>query len=429
MSNKTLIKQVDFKRISDAKMVALLSWVCTFIYFMSYMTRLNYAAVVAEISNSTQIAKELLAFPVTGLFITYGIGQLISGWLGDRIPPKWLMFFGLGLSTCMNLLLPMNTNVVYMTVVWCINGFGQALMWPPMVKILSGYLSADNYVKATFTVILGSTSGTIGVYLVAAACTYFLTWQSLFYICAAFGILGMVLCITGITKVEKYAHKHGEAVDGPVLLNGEKTTAPTATVKITGGIAAMIVVIMVAIVLQGSLRDGVTTWMPTYIKETFNLGSGASILSGVILPLFTFVCVAVVKAIFPRFIRNEVTFAGIIFAIGAVSAVILSIFPTTTPVVSIGCSALLVACMHGVNQMLICIVPGHFKKTGKISTISGLLNFATYVGAALSTYVFASLADGDNWRPVIILWVFIAAAGAAICFGLTKVWKKFTEIK
>lgn len=429
MSNKILTKQMNFKRINDPKMVALLAWVCTFIYFMSYMTRLNYAAVIPEISSDTGIAKNLLAFPVTGLFITYGIGQLISGWLGDRIQPKWLMFFGLGLSTCMNLLLPLNQNVVYMTVVWCINGFGQALMWPPMVKVLSGYLSSENYVKAAFTVILGSTSGTIGVYLVAAACTYFLTWQSLFYICSAFGLLGMVICVTGITKVERFADKYGEAVDGPVLLNGEKVEAPKATVKITSAIAIMIAVIMLAIVLQGSLRDGVTTWMPTYIKETFNLGSGSAILSGVILPLFTLVCVATVKAIFPRFIKNELTFAGIIFATGAVAAVILSIFPTTTPVISIGCSALLVACMHGVNQMLICLVPGHFKKTGKISTISGLLNFATYVGAALSTYVFASLADGDNWRPVIILWVFIAAAGSLICFGLVKAWKRFTELK
>ena len=368
----------------------------------------------------------MLSFAVTGLFITYGIGQLISGWLGDRIPPKYLMFCGLGLSTLMNLLLPLNTDVWYMTIVWCINGFGQALMWPPMVKILSGYLSSSDYVKATFTVIIGSTCGSIGVYLAASACIAIANWQTLFYVCSVFGIIGMCLCMMGIAKVEKYAEKYGTVIESEAP--SKDGVQNTSFVKITGGIVAMIVVIMVAIVLQGSLRDGVTTWLPTYIENTFNLGTAVSILSGVVLPLFTLVCVTIVKSIFPKFIKNEVTFAGIIFGIGAVAALVLALFPTSNPIISIAFSALLVACMHGVNQMLICIVPGQFRKTGKISTISGLLNFATYVGAALSTYCFAALAKDGNWRPVIFLWVFIAAAGSVICFLLTKVWKNYKDL-
>lgn len=422
----TLTKTITFKRISDNKKVKLLAYICTLIYFTSYMTRLNYAAVVAEIEKSEGIPKDMLSLAVTGLFITYGIGQLISGWLGDRIPPKYLMFSGLLLSTAMNVLLPLNTNVVYMTVVWCVNGFGQALMWPPMVKILSGYLSPENYVKATFTVIIGSTCGTIGVYLAASACIAIASWRALFYLCAIFGIIGMLLCMVGISSVEKFAEKYGEdVVLAPV--NTKDDSENSGYVKITASVGALIAAIMFAIVMQGSLRDGVTTWLPTYIENTFNLGTAMSILSGVVLPLFTLVCVATVKAIFPKFIKNELAFAGIIFGVGVVAALVLALLPTSNPVISIGCSALLVACMHGVNQLLICIVPGHFKKTGKISTISGLLNFATYVGAALSTYCFAALAKNDNWRPVILLWVFIALAGSVVCFALTKAWKNFSE--
>jgi len=425
--NNTLAGKMTFKRITDNKQIKLLTYICTLIYFTSYMTRLNYGAVVAEIERAEGIPKDMLSFAVTGLFITYGVGQLISGWLGDRIPPKYLMFCGLALSTLMNVLLPLNTNVVYMTVIWCINGFGQALMWPPIVKILSGYLSSANYVKATFTVIIGSTCGSIGVYLAASACIALANWQTLFYLCAAFGIIGMFLCMAGISKIEKYANEYGEEAEQVKV--SDDGVKHTSYVKTTGAIGAMIAVIMVAIVLQGSLRDGVTTWLPSYIENTFNLGTAASILSGVVLPLFTLACVTAVKAIFPRFIKNELAFAGIIFGIGAVAAVVLVLFPDSNPIVSILFSALLVACMHGVNQMLIAILPGQFRKTGKISTISGLLNFATYVGAALSTYCFAALAKDGNWRPVIILWVFIAAAGSLICFCLVKAWKKFKEIK
>lgn len=419
-----MLQQTRFKRISDEKYIKLLMWICSILYFSSYMTRLNYSAVVSEISHSTGIANDLLAFPTTGLFITYGVGQIISGLLGDRFSPKNLMLLGLLTSSFMNALLPLSTNPLYMTVLWCINGFGQALLWPPMVKILSGYLSNTDYVRACFVVIIGSTSGTIGIYLLAAAFTHFFNWQTLFYVCAAFGFIGVIMGYTGITKIEKFAMLHGEVSNTPHL-NGEKEEEAVPTVKMTKGIIILIITLMSAIILQGSLRDGVTTWMPSYIRETFNLGSASSILSGVIMPTLTLICLGIVKMIFPRFIKNEVAFAGIIFSISMATALILAIYPTSMPILSIGCSAIIVACMHGVNQMLICFVPRQFKKCGNISTISGLLNFATYVGSALSTYVFALLAKGNNWRPVIVLWVFISLFGALICFGLTKPWKKF----
>lgn len=425
--NSTVKKNVGFKRINDKKQVSMLVYICTLIYFTSYMTRLNYGAVVAEIERAEGIPKDMLSFAVTGLFITYGVGQLISGWLGDRVSAKYLIACGLGLSTFMNFLLPLNTNVAYMTTVWCINGFGQALIWPPMVKILSGYLSNTDYVKATFNIIIGSTCGSIGVYLAASACIAVADWKTLFFACALFGVIGVLLCILGISKIEKHAEEHGTEVEQSKT--SESGNNQTALVKINGKIVALIVIIMIAIVLMGALRDGVTTWLPTYVENTFNLGTAVSILSGVVLPLFTLVCVTAVKIIFPNFIKSEVAFAGIIFGIGALAALVLVMFPTSNPIISISCSAILVGCMHGVNQMLICVVPGQFRKTGKISTISGLLNFATYVGAALSTYGFAAIAGDGNWRPVILLWVFIAAAGSVICFGLIKSWKKFTDLK
>ena len=38
--------------------------------------------------------------------------------------------------------------------------------------------------------------------------------------------------------------------------------------------------------LQGILKDGVTTWIPTYISEVFHMGSAASIISTTVIPAF-----------------------------------------------------------------------------------------------------------------------------------------------
>jgi OPA family glycerol-3-phosphate transporter-like MFS transporter len=87
--------------------------------------------------------------------------------------------------------------------------------------------------------------------------------------------------------------------------------------------------------------------------------------------------------------------------------------------------AVVVACMHGINLMLITVVPKRFAKSGKVSTYSGLLNSCTYVGAALSTYGFAVLADHFGWSFTILTWVAVSIAGATVCLLAARPWQRF----
>ena len=88
--------------------------------------------------------------------------------------------------------------------------------------------------------------------------------------------------------------------------------------------------------------------------------------------------------------------------------------------------ALVVACMHGVNLMFISITPKRFAPLGRISTFSGVLNSCTYVGAALSTYLFARIAeiDGFGWSFNIILWAAISMVGVIISVLAALAWSK-----
>ena len=157
---------------------------CVAAYFVSYITRINYGTVLLEIVNSEGITKMSASMAVTGSFVTYGIGQLISGWLGDRIKPRYLMFIGLMVSAGMNVCVPLFSRPAAMLVFWCINGFAQALMWPPMVRLLSDYLDQDTYKKSCVWVSWGSFAGTIFLYLFAPVCIVWKGWRSLFFLCA-----------------------------------------------------------------------------------------------------------------------------------------------------------------------------------------------------------------------------------------------------
>ena len=108
------------KIISDRRMVMRLWLICAAAYFVSYLTRSNFAAVTVEIIAETGWEKSAISAVTTALFISYGIGQVISGWLGDHTRPEMLMAGGLIASAVMNLTIPFCTSISQMTVVWAV---------------------------------------------------------------------------------------------------------------------------------------------------------------------------------------------------------------------------------------------------------------------------------------------------------------------
>lgn len=409
--------------IADKKSVNVLALMCALVYFTSYVTRINYGAVVSEIVRAEGIGKEAASLAVTGLFITYGAGQLISGFLGDRISPKHLMCAGMIIASLMNFLLPLNTDPYCMLAVWCVNGFGQALMWPPIVKLMTWYMSDEDYERSTVKVLWGSSFGTVAVYLASPVFISVWGWKSLFVFCALLGILGAAVSYIGITAFERRFGK----LSAKSIKNGKEQNDADAANKSAGNFSsffAVLCAIFAAIVFQGSLRDGVTTWMPSYICETFSLGTSVSILTGVILPVFGIVSLSVTRALYEKFVHNELLLSGMFFAAAAAASGILTLFSGASPVLSVLCSTFVVGCMHGINLLLVCFVPGKFKSFGNISFISGVLNFATYVGSALSSYGFAALSDTVGWKGTIFTWCAFSLLAAVICLCTAPFWKR-----
>ncbi|MBR5223129.1 MAG: MFS transporter, partial [Clostridia bacterium] len=163
-------------------------------YFVSYLTRINYGAVISEMEATTGFSKQLLSMAVTGSFITYGAGQILTGILGDRISPKKLVRLGLIITVSMNFILPFcDFSPWLMAVVWSINGLAQAFMWPPIVKLLLSIFNKTRYTKAILRVTWGSSIATIVTYLFAPFIILTLNWKGVFFFSATCGVIMIVL--------------------------------------------------------------------------------------------------------------------------------------------------------------------------------------------------------------------------------------------
>ena len=396
---------------ADKKQARLIVFLCAAVYMISYVTRNSYNAIISEMVTSTGLTKSALSVALTGAFITYGIGQLVSGYLGDKIQPKKLIAIGLATTSVMNLLIPLCQNSLQMTIVWCLNGFSQSFMWPPMVKILFTALTREDYSDGCVKVSWGSSFGNIFVYLTAPLLIMLFGWKSVFALSAAMGILGLIFWIKLCPNIDLSPRK-----------KAEKSSSSS------GSIAFFItlVLVMLGIILQGILKDGVTTWMPSYISETYGLPNEISILSGVLLPMFSVLCYSLGNALYLK-LKNALVCSALIFTVSTIVCALLYTFSDSNAILSIAFSAVITGCMHGVNLMLIGIAPTIFAKDGNVSTYSGILNGTAYAGSAISSWLIPLVAENAGWKSTLLMWLAISAAGIAVCVGCIRLWRKIEK--
>ena len=252
------------------------------VYFASYVMRINFAVMLVKICSDMALPKTALAIVITGLTVTYGAGQIVSGFLGDRFDPRKLLTCGLSLAIVSNVTMFFCHSVPVMTVVWCINGMAHALLWPPIVRMMSMYLNDAEYSFAAVRVSWGSSAATILLYLVCPLLLYVMSWRIVMLLCAALG--GAVLALWLALNPRLL-----DPADLPTVSKDPENTSAPLQMKLPKFVYIPIAFIALGIILQGILRDGVTNWMPSFLLETFGLSEENSIVSTVILAIFTMV--------------------------------------------------------------------------------------------------------------------------------------------
>lgn len=274
---------------------------------------------MAELINEGIMTKSQAGLVGTALFICYGIGQLISGWLGDKIKPHYIILFGLLLTAACNALMSVISIYYFFVVIWGINGFAQAMLWPPMVKIMSENLSEEKYAKACTWVVAVSQFATVGVYLFVPLCIEIASWKSAFYIPSI-----IALCVSMIWWISyKKIENNGEKIQEKEVEIKESVvdTPKESIIKIF--CASGMFFVLATIILQGILRDGITSWLPTYLSESFKMETTVSILLNVVSPIFGICAVYLSGFLFRKYFRNEVLSALIYFCCALAFCVIL----------------------------------------------------------------------------------------------------------
>ncbi|MBQ8388541.1 MAG: MFS transporter [Clostridia bacterium] len=410
-----------------SKRAKAIAWLLTLVYFASYLMRKNFSVMMANICIELGVADSALGIVASALTITYGAGQVINGIIGDKIKPQLMLTIGLALAAVCNVamfLIP--TSIPAMAAVWAINGYAHAMLWPPIVRLMSMYMNSTEYGYSAVRVSWGSSIGTIVLYLGAPFLLRVMNWRSIILICAAGGvaILGAWLVL------QRRFFSETPELSVPVDDN-KKAEKKKGGIPLPAYVFIPVALIMLGIILQGMLRDGVNDWAPSFLSATYGVDEENAILFTVVPAIFSMISFSVFDLLHRKVFKNEVTCSAVIFGGAAVFAIILYLFNSFLPniVLAIAMVSLIIGCMHGINLMLITVVPKRFIKSGKVSTFSGILNACTYIGASVAVPGFAMLKEAFNndWNVAVLAWGIIATLGVAACICAVPLWRKFRK--
>lgn len=415
------------KKIASSGLTVLFIAACWMAYSFSYIGRLNFSASMADMTSSGVLLKSQAGAVTTGFFICYGCGQFLSGMLGDRINPRYLVFAGLVCSSLINFGIAMGPPLWFMIVLWSLNGFAQSLLWAPICKIVSDRVSSNRRQKACTALATTMAGGTLMAYILSAVLINAFGWKAAFISGSSATLLAAVVWITVTTKIEHEADKNGIVEEIEVKHEEEGEEVPHE--EIPTGLWQLLCVSGLTILalvggVQGVLKDCMSTWVPTFIEDMFNMGSVISILTGAFLPIFGFFGPIFTNKLMMK-TRDELSSLFILFLISSGCLAMLALFGRFSIAISIVALALTYACSLGQNMILIGTLPMYFSKLGKVSTITGTMNALCYVTTAAVSWIVGALVDRTGWTIVMAGWFVLSALAAVGTLFAKRRWNKF----
>ncbi len=407
-------------RLTDQKQVKLLFWICWAAYFTTYLGRLNYSACMVEIMNNAGWTKGAAGLVATGFFAAYGLGQLINGFAGDRFSPKAMVAVGLGASGVVNCLFPLFENANVGLVLWCVNGFVQSMVWSPLIRLVSEWMPQQQRMKACVDLNSTVPAGTLVAYGMSAALVHLGSWKMAFYASGLVLLAVAAFWVVGIDKVQKSLQPVAEPEFEAAGIPSAKRISLWKL-----ALAGAVPVCCLTLVMQGILKDGVTTWIPTFLEEQFHLPAAGAILSTTLVPIINLSGVYLASWMDKRIFKNELTSSALLFVTSTAALLALVMLPMNSAAVSLVLLALTTTFMMGVNTMLVSVLPSYYVRYGVCSSMSGILNASAYVGCSVSSYGSGVLAERYGWNGIMMVWLVCALAGAALCTLVARRWKRF----
>ena len=279
-------------------------------------------------------------------------------------------------------------------------------------------------------VVISSTvpAGTILAYLITSICSFFgAGWETPYEIAAAVGFIACAAFLLIVRKAMAVAvpedgvsdpTAEGQAAGSAVQLPGR---AILALLLSSGALFFLIPVLF-----HGMLKDGVMTWVPSILQDTYGTSDSLSTLLTILLPIVNLFGSFLAHFLFLRVFRRHHALTGAVLMLAAALPTVLLLRTSQLPLAAgVVCLSLLSMLMTAFNYVFSTLLPAAFAYCHRASTVSGVFNATIYAGSALSTYGFAEIAEHFSWSATILLWLGLTLISTVLLCLLIRPWRRF----
>ena len=396
---------VKGKNLKASTLLILLCWL---VYACSYIGKVNYAANINQVMDFYQVDHSSAGLVSTFFFFAYGVGQVFNGLFCKKYNLKWMIFSSLALSGIINLVVGLTNNFDLIKFLWLFNGLSMSVLWPSLIRLLSETLDKRTMPKASM--IMGTTvaTGTFLVYLLSALFVK-IDFKLSFYLPAGIFFMVALIWMFFYSSLVSKAKDDNKEEEEPLSNIAKKK-------KVDYNKRLLIISICTLAfygVATNLIKDGLTTWVPSILKEQYYLDGSISIILTLALPVVSIFANAFAIKVHKR-ISDFVLQCALMFLVAGIviGCVIAGISLNQVIITLIGFT---VVCflISSCNSVITSIFPLFMKDKVNSGLIAGVLNGFCYLGSTISSYGLGAIADSFGW--FVVFWVLFGVC-VVVCF-------------
>lgn len=394
---------------------------CWLLYTGAYLGRYSYNTNILPLSLHYGQSEDSIALATTFFFFAYGAGQIINGILCKHYSMRYVLSAALAVSAAVNLAIFCGVPFEAIKYLWLINGMAQSVLWSSIMLTLSRHLDKSNIGKAIVAMSTTASVGTLTSYGLSALLA---TWGGFRY---SFLISALVMLAVGGLWFARYGRITADLPDNAVPATAEQKATPAKDLAARRYVICTLAIFGCVAVIINLVKDGLLSWVPSMLYDTYGLGESLSIFVTLVLPVMAVFGTGFVVALHKR-IKSHALLMGVVFALAtALVAAVLGLFDTPHWYLTLGVLALTSLLMSGANNIATSIIPLELRDKTNSGFVAGMINGCCYVGSTLSQIGLALVASNYGWRAVFNVFLWAGFAVVAICAAAALVLRKKGE--
>ncbi len=363
--------------------------ICYLVYTSIYIARLNLsmaspALTSGEILNEAQIGMLGSIFSVV-----YAFGRLINGYISDKKHPCFMISTGLIVAGISNIFLGFLPPFIGMLLLWGCNAFAQSMLWSSVLCIISSIYDENTAKRKTSLMVTSVAAGNIlGILLN----TFIINKFGMRFAFIIPGGLTLLFCGFFIPATCSVPFIKNTSAHMSMISLFENRNIKTA---------------LIPALLHGVMKDNISLWMTMFFVYKYEIDLNLTAGFVLFIPIIGFIGRLLYPLCYKLCKENEHTVSVYSFIACALLAIplCLQIIP---PIAAAVCLAGIYAAVSLINTSMLSIFPIRFVKSGNVASVSGIMDFATYFGAGISSFAYGFLIKSFGYSPMFISWAAVS---------------------